>query len=142
MDYKDNIKELQKSKEKIIKRIESLYNDKFEGIISLSSYQAMTKSLEEKLSLIDISIEEQNGKIKEINKNMEFIPDYYKEIKKLLNLNKPKKELLQTLIDGIEIDKDRYITFKFKYGIIEDYTFKYKESDKPRNPYGKKGKSN
>ena len=142
LDYKNNIKELKKSKDKIVKRIESLYNDKFEGIISLSSYQAMTKSLEEKLSLIDISIEEQNSKIKEVNKNMEFIPDYYKQIKQLLDLNKAKKELLQTLIDRIEIDKDRYITFKFKYGIIEDYTFKYKESNKPRNPYGKKGKTN
>ena len=142
MAYKSKIKEIQKTKENVIKKIEALYNDKFEGIISVTTYQMMTKSLEEQLSLLNNSIEEENFKINEVNKKMKFIPDYYNEIKKLLNLNKPKKELLITLIDKIEIDKDRVITFKFKYGIIEDYTFKYKESDKPRNPYGKKGKNN
>jgi len=139
-DYTKNINELEKSKEKILKKIESLYNDKFDGIISLTSYQTMTNSLEEKLSAIEISIIDEKSKINNVKSQIEVIPNYYKEIKKLLDLKSPKRELLEALMDRIEIDKDRNITFKFKYKVISDYTFKYKESDKPRNPYGKKGK--
>lgn len=40
--------------------------------------------------------------------------------KKLLDLNKPKKELVHSLIDRIVIDKDRVITIQYKYGVIPD----------------------
>ena len=63
------------------------------------------------------------------------MPDYTKKIKKLLDLNKPKKELIDTLvdkmvIDKIVIDKDRNITI----------CFKYENRNLARNPYGRNGK--
>ena len=39
------------------------------------------------------------------------------------------------------IDKDRIITIKYKYGIISDCTFEYKNLNLARNPYGRKGKN-
>ena len=57
-------------------------------------------------------------------------------------MKKPKRELLLSLIDRIEIDENRLITIKFKYGIIPDVEFRYEETDAPRNPYGRKGKNN
>ena len=69
-----------------------------------------------------------------------ILPDYSKKIKKLLDLNNPKKELIDTLVDKIVIDKDRNITIFFKYDIVSEVTFKYENRNLARNPYGRKGK--
>mgnify|MGYP000133288240 CR=1 FL=1 len=69
-----------------------------------------------------------------------ILPDYTKKIKKLLDLNNPKKELIDTLVDKIVIDKDRNITIFFKYDIVSEVTFKYENRNLARNPYGRKGK--
>ena len=69
-----------------------------------------------------------------------ILPDYTKRIKKILDLNKPKKELIDTLVDKIVIDKDRNITICFKYDIVPEVIFKYENRNLARNPYGRKGK--
>ena len=63
-----------------------------------------------------------------------------KKIKELLDLKKPKRELIEALIDKIVIDKDRNITIKFKYDVIPQIDFTYVEENKVRNPYGRCGK--
>ena len=70
------------------------------------------------------------------------MPNYTKKIKKLLDLNKPKKELIDTLIDKIVIDKDRNITIIYKYDVAPEVTFKYENRNLARNPYGRKGRNN
>ena len=77
-----------------------------------------------------------------IKNKANILPDYTKKIKKLLDLNKPKKELIDTLVDKIVIDKDRNITICFKYDIVPEVTFKYENRNLVRNPYGRKGKNN
>ena len=89
-----------------------------------------------------MEIENIKDSVQEQKKNLSIIPDYTDQIKKLLDLKKPKRELLLSLIDRIEIDENRLITIKFKYGIINDVEFQYEETTAPRNPYGKKGKTN
>ena len=78
----------------------------------------------------------------EVKCKLNELPDYTKKIKKLLDLNKPKKELIDTLVDKIVIDKDRNITICFKYDIVQEVTFKYENRNLARNPYGRKGKNN
>ena len=53
------------------------------------------------------------------------MPNYVSKIKRLLNLNNPNKYLLFALIERIEADKDRNIIIKFRYEILNQYTFKY-----------------
>ena len=53
----------------------------------------------------------------------------------------PKKELIDTLVDKIVIDKDRNITICLKYDIVPEVTFKYENRNLARNPYGRKGKN-
>ena len=59
-----------------------------------------------------------------------------------MDLNKPKKELIDTLIDRIVIDKNRDITIKYKYDVVPEINFKYENRNLARNPYGRKGKNN
>ena len=47
----------------------------------------------------------------------------------------------QDAIVHIVINKDRVITIQYKYGVIPDNTFTYKNLNPARNPYGRKGKN-
>lgn len=136
------IKNLEMEKEKIIKRINTLYNDRCDGVISTETYKELAKESEVKLKEINDLIDNENIEKYKIKNKVKVLPDYTKKIKKLLDLNKPKKELIDTLIDKIVIDKDRNITIYFKYDVAPMVLFKYENRNLVRNPYGRKGKNN
>ncbi len=140
-DGNNKIKSLESRKVKIVDKMNHLYDDRLNGNISIESYKEMVKPYESELSKINQEIEGVKANVQEEKKNLSMIPDYTQQIKQLLDLNKPKRELLLSLIDRIEIDENRLITIKFKYGIIPNSEFYYEETTGPRNPYGKKGKS-
>ena len=134
------VKEFQIEKEKITGRLKTLYNDRCDGVISADTYKELASEFEQKLKQINEKIEDQNVKKYKVKNKANILPDYTKKIKKLLDLNKPKKELIDTLVDKIVIDKDRNITICFKYDIVPEVTFKYENRSLARNPYGRKGK--
>ena len=136
------VKELQIEKEKITSRLKILYNDRCDGVISADTYKELAGESEQKLKQINENIENQNIKKYKMKNKVNTLPDYTKKIKKLLDLSKPKKELIDTLVDRIVIDKDRNITIYFKYDVAREVTFKYKNRTLARNPYGRKGKNN
>ena len=135
------IKNLEVEKEKITKRINTLYDDRCDGVISAEVYKELAKESETKLKEINDLIDNENIKKYKIKNKANALPDYTKKIKKLLDLNKPKKELIDTLIDKIVIDKDRNINIYFKYDIVPVVSFKYENRNLARNPYGRKGKN-
>ena len=135
------IKNLEVEKEKITKRINTLYDDRCDGVISAEVYKELAKESETKLKEINDLIDNEKIKKYKIKKRVDVLPDYTKKIKKLLDINKPKKELIDTLVDKIVIDKDRNITIYFKYDIVPVVSFKYENRNLARNPYGRKGKN-
>ena len=135
------VKEFQIEKEKITSRLKTLYNDRCDGVISADTYKELASEFEKNLKQINEELENQNVKKYKIKNKANILPDYTKKIKKLLDLNKPKKELIDTLVDKIVIDKDRNITICFKYDIVPEVTFKYENRNLARNPYGRKGKN-
>lgn len=135
------IKNLEIEKEKITKRITILYNDRCDGVISTETYKELAKESETKLKEINDLIDNENIKKYKIKNKANVLPDYTKKIKKLLDLNKPKKELIDTFIDKIVIDKYRNITIYFKYDIVPVVSFKYENKNLIRNPYGRIGKN-
>lgn len=134
------ISDLNKEKEQILNRLSNLYDDRCEGIITGVLYKELSLESEKKLHKINESIK--NEEIKKINiKNKSAIlPNYTKRIKELLDLKKPKKSLIDTLIDTIVIDEQRNICIKFKYDVISVINFKYEDRNLARNSYGRKGK--
>ena len=141
---KENIDEVIKSlkveKEKITNKISMLYNDRCDGVISANIYKELASPFELKLKKIVERIDEEELKKYTSKNNQSILPNYIKKIKELLDLNKPKRELIEALIDKIIIDKDRNITIKFKYDVIPQIDFTYVEENKVRNPYGRIGK--
>lgn len=137
----NNINNLLIEKDKITKRLTVLYEDRFNEVITADTYKELAKPFEEKLKFINQSIDEDQIRKYEIKSKLNELPDYTKKIKKLLDLNKPKKELVHSLIDRIVIDEDRVIKIQYKYGSIPNCTFEYKNLNVARNPYGRKGKN-
>ena len=137
----NNINKLLNEKEEITKRLTSLYEDKYNGVITSDTYKELARPYEEKLKEINSSIDNNQIRKYEVKCKLNELPDYTKKIKKLLDLNKPKKELIDTLVDKIVIDKDRNITIYFKYDIVPVVSFKYENRNLARNPYGRKGKN-
>lgn len=140
-DIDKNIKELNKEKEQIINRIKTLYNDRCDGVITGEIYKELSSDSEKKLKQINEKIENENLKKYNIKNKANVLPDYRNKIKKLLDLNKPKKELIDVLIDKIVIDENRNIKINFKYEVIPSINFKYENRNLARNPYGRKGRN-
>ena len=46
--------------------------------------------------------------------------NYEDKIKELINLDNPSRELLQSIIDKIVIDKDRNIEIFYKFSLLND----------------------
>ena len=126
-DIDKKINDLSKEKEQIINKLSTLYNDRSNNIISTELYKELSTESEIKLKKINSIIEDEKIKKQNIKNKSNILPDYTKKIKKLLDLNKPKKELINTLIDKIVIDENRNINIKFKYGVIPEINFKYKK---------------
>lgn len=136
-----NINKLEQEKEKITKRIKTLYDDRCDGVITIEVYKELAKESETKLKEINDLIDKEKSNKNKIKKRVDVLPDYTKKIKKLLDLNKPKKELIDKLVDKIVIDKDKNITIYFKYDIVPMVSFEYENRNLVRNPYGRKGKN-
>ena len=144
-----NSKSLDKTKNTIEKdilklssNIQTVYQDRIDGNISLESYKMIVSPYEQKLRNLKDKLEGVELEILKRKNSDNRIPDYTKKIKELLNIEKPNRDLLFTLIDRIEADEDRNITIKFKYKILEDYTFKYVDKKTVMKSYGKYGKTN
>lgn len=134
------ISDLNKDKEQILNRLSNLYNDRCEGIITGVLYKELSLESEKKLQKINESIKNKENKKLNIKNKSTILPNYTKRIKELLDLKKPKKSLIDTLIDTIVIDEQRNICIKFKYDIIPTISFMYENRNLVRNPYGRKGK--
>jgi len=134
------IKELQIEKDKITNKLAILYNDRCDGVISADAYKILANESETRLKQINESIENEQTKKYKIKNKSSILPNYTKKIKELLDLNEPKKELIDILIDRVIINKDRYITIKYKYDIAPETTFQYENRNLVRNPFGRNGK--
>ena len=134
-DIDKKINDLLKEKEQIMNKLSVLYNDRCNNIISTELYKELSMESEIKLKKINNIIEEEKIKKQNIKNKANILPDYTKKIKELLDLKKPKKELINTLIDKIVIDENRNITIIFKYDVIPEINFIYENRHLVRNPY-------
>lgn len=132
--------ELEKEKEKLSLAIQVLYQDRLSGSISVDTFRNLSEPYEKKIKDISNKLLDVETEILKRKHNSTKIPDYTQNIKKLLNLKKPTKDLLKSLIHKIEVDDDRVVTIIFNNQFIPDYSYQYIDENLNRNPYGRKGK--
>ena len=113
---KEKIIELEKKIEECISKIDMLYEDKFKGNISEKTYKRLSGETEKLLEMTQNELDRYKNLV---NKPLETKDkeQYEKKIKQLIDIKNPTRELLQTLIEKIEIDKDKNIEIFYKFRI-------------------------
>ena len=101
-------------------KIDMLYDDKFKGNISEDTYKRLSRETEILLNQSKARLEELQSIDKKKIDSAKGIKKYEEKIKELINLDKPSRELLQSIIDKIIIDKDRNIEIFYEFGMLNN----------------------
>ena len=101
-------------------KIDMLYDDKFKGNISEDTYKRLSRETEILLNQSKARLEELQSIDKKKIDSAKEIKKYEQKIKELINLDKPSRELLQSIIDKIIIDKDRNIEIFYKFSLLNN----------------------
>ena len=101
-------------------KIDMLYDDKFKGNISEDTYKRLSRETEILLNQSKARLEELQSIDKKKIDFAKEIKKYEEKIKELINLDKPSRELLQSIIDKIIIDKDRNIEIFYKFSLLNN----------------------
>ena len=126
--------ESQKEKKQLLQEIEelerksdSLYDDKFKGIITVDNYTRMSAQTEKQISALNYRIYEIDNEENQIKEDTKEIAKYEEQIKSLLNLDEPNRELIKTLVKNIYIDKDRNIEIQYRFKVLDNIKTNYEE---------------
>ncbi len=114
---KEKIKDLESKEKEYLSKLDMLYEDKFKGLISEEMYKRIandTEDLLNKLQKEKIELKEDNKIIK--NKT-DDLKQYEEKIKSLIKIENSSRELMQTIIDKIVIDKEKNIEIIYKFSI-------------------------
>ena len=119
-EVNNNINDLRKQEKALISKLDMLYQDKFNGIVSEEMYLRISIETENSLVRIREKIQSlQDAKSdKKINKNE--LKSYEDKIRELIDIDNPSRELIGTLIDKIIIDKDRNIEIIYKFSMLNN----------------------
>ncbi len=117
-NQQDTIKELQNKEKEYLNKLDVLYEDKFKGIVSEETYKRLANETERLLN--NIREQQQNIKSAEkIVKNKKIdLKEIENNIKSLIDIENPTRELLQTIINKIIIDKDKNIEIIYKFSTL------------------------
>lgn len=129
---KINIQEIKKSKNRdeennlisqindLKRKLDALYEDKYNKVISVDTYMRISKSTENQISLLEKQLDEIKSKEKNKKEDKKKFLDYESEIKKLLDLENPNRELIKTLVDKIIIDQNKNVEIVYKFKILDN----------------------
>ena len=113
--------------EELKRKMDALYDDKFNGIISADNYVRLSSQTEKQIASLNSRIYEIDNEENQIKEDTKEIIKYEEQIKALLNLDEPNRELIKTLVKKIYIDKDRNIEIQYRFKVLDDIKTNYEE---------------
>ena len=119
-DVNNQINDLRKQEKDLISKLDMLYQDKFNGIVSEEMYLRISRETENFLIRTREKIQSLQDAKEEKKVNKSELKDYEDKIRKLIDIDNPSRELIQALIDKIIIDKDRNIEIIYKFSILNN----------------------
>ena len=125
---KRTLSDLKSQKDKTIKAIQMLYDDRLSGAITIDNFKELSKPYENKLKEINKLIDERSKEPEE-QQTQPKEKDYKNRILKLLDISR-NRELLLNIVEYIKIDNTRTVYIKYKYDIFEECIFKYQKPEK------------
>ena len=113
--------------EQLKRKMDALYDDKFNGIISADNYVRLSSQTEKQIASLNSRIYEIDNEENQIKEDTKEIIKYEEQIKALLNLDEPNRELIKTLVKIIYIDKDKNIEIQYRFKVLDDIKINYEE---------------
>lgn len=113
--------------EELKRKMDVLYDDKFNGIISADNYVRLSSQTEKQIASLNSRIYEIDNEENQIKEDTKEIIKYEEQIKALLNLDEPNRELIKTLVKRIYIDKDKNIEIQYRFKVLDDIKINYEE---------------
>lgn len=102
------------------RKLDALYEDKYNEIISVDTYMRIAKSTENQISLLEKQLDEIKSNEKNMKEDKKKFLDYENEINKLLDLENPNRELIKTLVNKIIIDQNRNVEIIYKFKVLDN----------------------
>lgn len=109
------------------RKMDALYDDKFNGIISADNYVRLVSHTEKQIASLNSRIYEIDNEENQIKEDTKEIIKYEEQIKALLNLDEPNRELIKTLVKRIYIDKDKNIEIQYRFKVLDDIKINYEQ---------------
>ena len=114
----EKIKGLEFKEKEYLRKLDMLYEDKFKGMVSDEMYKRIANETEVLLSKLRSEINKLKDDSKVIKNKTNDLKQYEDKIKSLIDIDNPTRELIQTIIDKIVIDKDKNIEIIYKFSIL------------------------
>ncbi len=114
----EKVKELESKEKEYLRKLDMLYEDKFKGLVSDEMYKRIANETEVLLSKLRNEIDKLKDDTKVIKNKTDDLKQYEDKIKSSIDIENPTRELIQTIIEKIIIDKDKNIEIIYKFSIL------------------------
>lgn len=113
----DKLKKIDELNLKIVelkRKQDYLYDDKFNNIICVETYQRLFKTTEEDIKTAQEKLEKLNEEISSLNEDSSYYVEYLDIIKNFLDMKNPTREIMNRLIDKIYVTKDKKLEIHYR----------------------------
>ena len=115
LDIKLNIEKTKRELEKVTRQVDTIYEDKLNGVITDEQYKRMSESKNQELARLSDKLKSLESDYDGIlSKNIKT-PDYIKIVKEFLSIKNPNKIIVGKLIDVIYVSADGTIDIHYKF---------------------------
>ena len=96
------------------KKQDSLYDDKFNGLINADTYKRLFDNTEKEIIKAKEKRENYINKLSEIKEEAVSYTQYMKVVEDFLNMKNPTKEMIGRIFEKIEVTKDKKIEIHYR----------------------------
>ena len=114
LDKLRHIDELNHKINELKRKQDSLYDDKFNNIISVETYSRLFNTTEEDIKTANEKIKKLKDEVSSINEDSQSYVEYLDIVKNFLDMKNPTKEVMNRLIDKIYVTKDKTLEIHYR----------------------------
>lgn len=113
-EIENKIEQVKKDLDILKLKQDSLYDDKFNGVISVETYQRLFDNTDNEIHKLKEKLERYNKELKDIEQDSVSYDEYLNVIEQYLNMNNPTKEMINKIIDKIYITKEKDVEIHYR----------------------------
>ena len=114
LEIQSKISNLRKEQNMLEQKQDTLYDDRFNGVISIETYQRLYSATENKIGNVKLKIRELEEQLSNLSSDNNVLLENKQIIEDFLNVKEPTREMLHKIVDKVYITKDKNIEIYYK----------------------------